>query len=270
MADEAGDDYDAAEVMMQRGAFLRKLRMMEQQDEEERAQAGAEESPCGPHDSTLNYASFLQNQSFYDDYKHVNYRFIDFGMVNDRRLVVEQDRGLGKGGFVWDAAIVLAQHLMHQEGLKAAPPKSIIEIGAGTGVGGLLLACEYPTSKVHLTDLPQLKDLMSMNSRDIDNAVVEVLEWGKTPVVETHDIIIGADVVASIYDSDALVKTLYDLASPHSHIYLAGRDRITGTCETLEHRLQQLFHTVQRETPLSENKNPTVWILHICGKQSHQ
>ena len=71
------DDYDAYDAMMNRGAFLRKLRQMAEEDEAQR-----DESPNDVTDSdTLDYQSYLSVQAVYDDYKHVNYRFIDFGSV---------------------------------------------------------------------------------------------------------------------------------------------------------------------------------------------
>ena len=53
----------------------------------------------------LRYNQYLQHQRYHDDYKQVNYKFIDFGNVTDptsdyNKLVIQQDRSLGKGGLV--------------------------------------------------------------------------------------------------------------------------------------------------------------------------
>ena len=123
------DDYDATGASFQRGAFLRKLRELERDDE---AQREIENSDCQNND-TLLYESYLATQSYYDDYKHVNYRFIDFGTIGDRPFLIEQDRTVGKGGVVYDAGFVLAEHVMNSEEWKNDNPSTVVELGAGTG-----------------------------------------------------------------------------------------------------------------------------------------
>lgn len=123
------DDYDATDALFQRGAFLRKLRELERYDESQRE---TENSDCQNND-TLVYGSYLATQSYYDDYKHVNYRFIDFGTIGGRPLLIEQDRTVGKGGFVWDAGFVLAEHVMNSKEWKNDNTTTVVELGAGTG-----------------------------------------------------------------------------------------------------------------------------------------
>ncbi len=269
------DEYDAASMLIQRGEYLRQLREMERQDEEERALESTSIVLDIPvNDSTLDYQSYLSNQSYYDDYKHVNYHYIDFGMIGDRRLMIEQsrDKKNGKGGLVWDAGFILADHLIQTREVwkPARGPTRIVELGAGTGVTGLMLACAFPEAKVHLTDLSQLMPLLSGNAKAIGNATVGELEWGRTATLEKYDVIVGSDVVASIYDSSALAKTIYDLAHESSKIYLACRDRLAGSIEQFEADLKSLFFTVERQKATSSNKNPDVWILHVSGRRSDQ
>ena len=63
--------------MMNRGELLRKLRQLEKEDEASRETSSEELDDYG----VLVYENFLNSQSFYDDYKHVNYRTIDFGNI---------------------------------------------------------------------------------------------------------------------------------------------------------------------------------------------
>jgi hypothetical protein len=266
MQSEYNDDYDVYDTMMNRGAFLRKLRQMAEEDEAHR------DLPVSSNDitdsDTLCYQSYLSVQALYDDYKHVNYRQIDFGIVGDGPLVIEQDRTVGKGGFVWDAAYILAEHVSRVTEWQSGSP-SVVELGAGTGVTGLFVARQVPQAKVHLTARPQLLPLMEKNSSTSKNATAGVLEWGRN-VSGQYDVILGADVVASIYDSYGLAKTIYDLSHERTKIYLACEDRLTGSIEGFEGHMRSLFDHVGRSKPNSINKNPKVWIFEIHGKRVNQ
>mmetsp|Transcript_21274 Transcript_21274/g.37420 ORF Transcript_21274/g.37420 Transcript_21274/m.37420 type:complete len:133 (+) Transcript_21274:688-1086(+) len=132
-----------------------------------------------------------------------------------------------------------------------------------------MIARTFPMSKVHLTDLPQLQPLLEKNTKHVENATYGVLEWGK-PVNETYDVILGADVVAGIYDSQALVKSLFDLAHENTRIYLSARERLSGLLDTFELDLKERFATVERRMADSDNKNPSVFIICISGKRRFQ
>lgn len=261
---EYEDDYDACDAMMKRGYFLRMLRLMAEEDEAQR-----DESPNDETDSdTLDYQSYLSVQAVYDDYKHVNYRQIDFGTVGDSPLVIAQDRTVGKGGFVWDSGYILAEHVSRAKEWQTGSP-SVVELGAGTGVTGLFVARQIPQANVHLTDLPELLPLMQKNASTSKNATAKVLEWGRN-VSGQYDVILGADVVASIYDSYGLAKTIYDLSHEHTKIYLACEDRLAGSIEGFEGHMKRMFDHVNRSKPNSTNKNPKVWIFEIHGKSENQ
>ena len=124
MSDHESDDSgDPADHLMKRGEFLRKLREMELQDEAER-QATHEVSQnddgnddeCvvfSNGDRLLRYELFLEHQRYYDDLKHVDFKYMDFGCLGtDTPLIVEQDKTLGKGGLCWDAAYILGEYVI--------------------------------------------------------------------------------------------------------------------------------------------------------------
>jgi predicted nicotinamide N-methyase len=267
------DEYDAFSSMLSRGALLRKLRELEREDEAEREQEDAMMSTMQEKndDATLRYENFLAHQAYYDDYKHVNYKYVDFGVVGNDRLVIEQDRTVGKGGFVWDAGYILGEHVLRQHN-EFQQPCSVIELGAGTGITGLVIAQSRPdTAKVHLTDLAALQPLLEKNSKEIPNATFGELEWGVTGINnQKYDVILGADVVASIYCAEALAKTIDELAKPDSRVYLACRDRLAGTIDQFESYMRQIFSHVERTKAESFNKNPDVWVFSASGKRSGQ
>lgn len=148
----------------------------------------------------LRYDTYLKHQRYNDDYKHADCQFIDFGYVdkhfykhsisnedgskrrnssshqqsnekNGHRLMIEQQKALGKGGFVSDAGVVLADHLIamgHEwttmnKTTTSTVPK-MVELGAGTGVTGLMIA-KAIKSHVYITDLPDVMRLMERNVR---------------------------------------------------------------------------------------------------------
>lgn len=101
-----------ADQLMKRGDVLRQLRLMELADQAEREQAQEKEKEeqLGKdvidilHNGkrVLRYDSYLAHQRYYDDLKHVDCHYIDYGIVESGagRLVIEQDKSLGKGGLV--------------------------------------------------------------------------------------------------------------------------------------------------------------------------
>lgn len=142
------------------------------------------------HLTMLNYNSYLAHQRYYDDLKHVDINFIDYGhIIGNRnykssssdgiggRLIVEQRKRLGKGGLCWDAAFILGEHVIHQVDewnpgvgearttattTTIAGPPRVVELGAGTGLCGMMVA-KAIRCHVEMTDLPELYDLMSAN-----------------------------------------------------------------------------------------------------------
>jgi Lysine methyltransferase len=305
-------EYDAADAMLSRGAYLRKLREMETQDEAER-EAGKSRSNSIDEDSkadTLHYESqYLQaGQQYHDDYKHVNYRFIDFGFVNNNGkqeeedkdsnsdsnsgsdsdnekhkqmpLIIEQDRSLrSKGGMVWDAGFILAEHVIHeQEEWKLRchnkHPVTMVELGAGTGITGLIVASTFPED-VHmsLTDLPLLMPLLQKNLERNQSSCLQAtafpLAWG-TNVKGHYDVILGADVVAGIYDPIKLAQTIADLCHDHTLVYITVNSRLTEIIATFEVAMNQHFEHIEHRAPVSRNKNPNVSILVATGKRLNQ
>jgi predicted nicotinamide N-methyase len=187
--------------MMNRGSLLRALRQLETSDNASRRDDQTEffvskicpstnsscDEPEHSHDvithlsdgsSVLIYESFLSHQRYYDDFKHCNVTFIDYGNLGlfsdheeQKRLIIEQRPSLGKGGLCWDAAFILAEHLLAtrscwHSGLYHHPRRrltNVLELGAGTGVVGLAVAKFVDSCSVTITDLPELMDLMNSN-----------------------------------------------------------------------------------------------------------
>ena len=291
-ASDDDDHKDAMDALLDRGAFLRRLRQLELEDDKLRQAADesqeAEQSNTSTSD-TLNYDSYLQQQAYYDDYKHVNYRFIDFGMVGSAkdRLLIEQQRiEHSKGGLVWDAGVILAEHVVHeqaewnkQQHQRQFPAAvEMVELGSGTGITGLYVATALPDDvTMAITDLPELVPLMQANldhnPHSQTNTTAFPLAWGSTNGYSNHhyDVILGADVVAGIYDPVKLAQTIADLCrNEHTLVYLAVNNRLHEIIQTFEEAMLPLFSILERRAPVSRNKNPNVTILVATGKRSNQ
>lgn len=336
--DDGTDPMDPAEAMLQRAAVLRKLRELEREDEAARAaqsnQDGgnnnvnnetgddAEEQPivlaCGA--KVLSYDSYLRHQRYYDDLKHVDCRFIDYGKIGPGRLIMEQDKSLGKGGWCWDAAFVLGEYLIQNapdwksncdedDQLKSTSTTSVLELGTGTGLCGALVAKAVQGVHVSLTDLPVLMPLLERNmahnfasesiltqtgdqigAEDHDDGILSdyaggeydydskrshgsvsafPLAWGASDYSThgTFDVVMGADVVASLYDPVALAQTIWSLAHSRSIVYVSFKERLSSVHRVFEDELQSLFEHMDIVKPSgSRNRNPDIRILIARGK----
>lgn len=114
----------------------------------------------------LRYESYLAHQRYSDDYKHSNIAIIDFQLAGSgKKVLVEQQRSLGKGGLLWDAGVMLAEHVISDADtwqVKDRPTK-IVELGAGIGFAGLAVAKALSNTEVNITDLPELMPLIQRN-----------------------------------------------------------------------------------------------------------
>jgi predicted nicotinamide N-methyase len=300
---------------MQRGAVLRRLRQLDLEDEAARAY---EETATAEIDNLTNivdmgctklndggilfsYESFLSAQKFYDDLKHINYRFLDYGTwaehTGSGRLIIEQDKHLGKGGLCWDAAFILGEYLIHKRARwqitrEAISGKAtrVLELGSGTGLAGIMVAKVVRGVQLDLTDLPSLMPLLRRNvarnfessrivtgdANSVDDSpalplnraalgkvATYVLDWGQKDFsFSAFDVIIGADVVASLYDPIALVKTIHTLSNEKTAVYISFKERLSTIHRQFEEAMQTSFATVHFETPTcSRNRNPNVRIL---------
>jgi hypothetical protein len=103
-----------------------------------------------------------------------------------------------------------------------------------------------------------------------------VLEWSE--IVDeadgqrqsVFDVIIAADVVASIYDPIALACTIHRLAHTESTVCLSFKERLSSVHRQFEQKLASLFETVQVLPPsahASRNRNADVRILMARSKK---
>lgn len=105
----------------------------------------------------------------------------------------------------------------------------------------------------------------------------QILEWSEEADFsssenrQTYDIIAGADVVASIYNPNALARTIHRLAHSESTVYVSFKERLSSIHRQFEAQLSDLFGDVQIVAPAPHavrNRNPHVQILVARSKKS--
>jgi hypothetical protein len=121
-----------------------------------------------------------------------------------------------------------------------------------------------------LTALYNSNDAPSDDNRkqSAGTASAAILRWGepKDYIDGPYNIILGADVVASLYDPRALAETIHALSDDQTIVYLSYKGRLSGPHDIFENAMESLFCTVERVKPSSRNKNPGVWILKATNK----
>ena len=117
--------------------------------------------------NVLRYDTYLSHQRYSDDYKHSNCNFVDFQLqYSDKKVIVEQQRSLGKGGLLWDAGVMIAEHLVSVLSIwniNGNNVTKVVELGAGTGFAGILIAKGVSNAEVTITDLPEVLPLVERN-----------------------------------------------------------------------------------------------------------
>ena len=100
-------------------------------------------------------------------------------------------RESGTGSSVWDGAVVLARFLETHPHLVCG--KRVLELGAGTGFGGLCAAA-LGAASVTLTDIEACLPLLRENAAGVDGVVVEALDWTEpVPSGVSCEVVIAAD-----------------------------------------------------------------------------
>ncbi|KAI8836442.1 putative methyltransferase-domain-containing protein [Chytriomyces cf. hyalinus JEL632] len=163
-----------------------------------------------------------------------------FDRYKSRTIKIAEDTSGGCGGKTWEAATVLSNHLVHRwhENHNFLQGLNVVELGAGTGVVGILAAMlmkdsrdenidsANPTSvkpgKVFITDMLFL-DLMQTNvdlnltESERECAKVVELKWGEPSPAEVLSepvhIILASDCVYLEAAFEPLLETLAELST---------------------------------------------------------
>ncbi|KAL6072086.1 Protein N-lysine methyltransferase METTL21A [Balamuthia mandrillaris] len=161
--------------------------------------------------------------------------------INGHAITIREQPQLGIAHQVWKASIVLAKYFATEEyfppqadGSSWWSGKTVLELGAGTGIPGLLLA-RYG-ARVTITDLPHVVPQMEWNAdhnkppSPLEPCRAAPLAWGEKSeaVTGTFDVIIGADVVYWERNFAPLIETLKEHSNDDTVIFMSWQKRRKG------------------------------------------
>ena len=161
-----------------------------------------------------------------------------FSIGEDTALILTESTGAARakmaadedttGGKIWDSGRILAETLMGPEYRQHLPTMNVVELGSGTGIGGLTAASAG--ASVTLTDgslgvLPLLEANVRVNGLE-SKAAVQRLRWGYTHDASSIngdvDLVIGSDLLYSADVFPDLLDTLEDLCVPdHTEVLVS-------------------------------------------------
>ncbi|CAM4643727.1 unnamed protein product [Leuciscus chuanchicus] len=185
------------------------------------------------------------------------------------------------GCVVWDAAIVLSKYLETeqfcsiQSGVSTWFSKSIIELGAGTGLVGLVASTLG--ANVTVTDLEELLPLLKLNIEKNQQLIctgsitAKVLKWGGSveDFLPYPHYILMADCIYYEQSVEPLVETLKLLAGPETCIICCYEQRTVGVNPEIEKRFFELLlqefqsEEIPPEKQDPEFNSPDIRLLHL-------
>lgn len=170
-------------------------------------------------------------------------------VIDEIRMCIRQIpngeiKDIGTGSNVWPAAVVLIKYLESLQAEGYFVGKSVIDIGAGTGIVGLACAC-YGASEVVLTDLDVLRPLMEENKQLLHTAVscsscdrgaisdkvcIERYEWGNAVanqnIASSYGIVLISDcILPKLYPIEPLVQAVDRVMDVDSVAYFSYEHR---------------------------------------------
>ncbi|XP_007253849.3 protein-lysine methyltransferase METTL21D [Astyanax mexicanus] len=191
------------------------------------------------------------------------------------------------GCVVWDAAIVLCKYLETEQFCPAPPPapsawscKRVVELGAGTGVVGIMAASLG--ANVTVTDLEDLQPLLELNIKKNQNLIrtgsvtAKVLKWGEDVMdfLPYPDYILMADCIYYEQSVEPLIETLKLLAGPETCVICCYEERTVGVNPEVERRFFELLlqdfesKEIPAESQDPEFNSPDIHILHLHRRPS--
>ncbi|KAM5152876.1 protein N-lysine methyltransferase METTL21A isoform 1-T2 [Mantella aurantiaca] len=170
-----------------------------------------------------------------------------YNFVNHTIQIRQNWKELGVAAVVWDAAIVLCMYL--EAGSINLEGRSVIELGAGTGLVGIVAA--LLGAEVTVTDREVALEFLKANVHDnlpsdlLHKVSVKPLTWGKgLKNFPPFDVIVGADIIYLEETFQDLLNTILHLSTENTVILLSCKLRYQRDHQFLD-MMRQHFSVVQ-------------------------
>jgi predicted nicotinamide N-methyase len=182
------------------------------------------------NNSTPSEKSSIEEETEKDEFIETQY------CVHGTTLTIKQQPHKGIAHQVWHAGLFLAEFLSGYPTKENATHwwtnKRVVELGAGTGIPGLLLATKG--AEVTLTDLPPVIPLLDWNIQrnshlfpSSHSCRAQPLAWGEAHehISKPIDVVVAADVVYWECNFAPLVHTLVDICSEETIVFISWQKR---------------------------------------------
>jgi len=222
--------------------------------------APAQHRPMKPVSRGSKRAQRMHKQLQWRRARGAEYSFnIDVGTSKIEALQTPRGElmGLGTGAVVWDCAIVLTKYLEKNLQLFQPPPASILELGCGNGLLGMVCSLFFENAKVIVTEQEQLLPLIYQNIRHnkennprVNDVLVEEYNWGdRNEALEKveYSWIVVSDCVFDKAPWDLLVRSLLLLCKTNC-------TKVLVAIEHRNHKNEQLFWQQVKQEKFEVNK----------------
>lgn len=209
---------------------------------------------------------------------------------------IHQDQNIKDctGGIIWETAFLLASYLepilLGNSGIpgRSAEWKNVLEVGAGTGLLGLVLA--HHGCNVILTEAPEALHNLETNvsaatgdscaweGRDMPRAAQ--LRWERAEdraqaVVAKNapfDLIVGTDVIFAAALVEPLLQTLHGLSNEDTVVYLCFQERCADAHKALLELAPRYFEVFDDSPLLAKDccfaQELECWLIRLSGSKS--
>jgi len=187
-------------------------------------------------------------------------------VIGDHSIELSQSfESDGVAGFVWDAAVVLSKYLSLKRDIVEG--KKVLELGAGTGLVGIVchkLGAKTVLSTDHSDVIHVTEGNFQLNK--IDKECVSPLNWGEDisrfSAID-FDVIIGADIIYIEETFSHLLKTITELSTERTELYLSCKIRYDRDTTFLK-MLRETFTVVKVEQELDRTID-----IFFCKKKTY-
>ena len=230
-------------------------------------------SGCEPPEKLQYDLTKEEKDSIKIDYRNANYKLIEikFPELLSTPLIVKQNFTLGKGGIFWDGSYFISKYLLSDLFPKNDKIKTILELGAGTGLPSLVSLVKNNYTVV-TTDtkklIPMINDIMELNKKNFckeAKSFVTELSWEKKEDIEKvkklmdnkpFDVIIGSELVYLDDLFDDLINVIRSLSDKNTFIILSYKIRLPSMVEKFTNKLKEFFEIIYIDYQLKNELYP--------------